>query len=249
MRAIAVLLFASACWAQQQPEEFEVASIKPSRPGATGSNFNRRPGGGIEAINVSLKELILFAYDLREQQLAGGPAWLDKDRYDVVAKPKENDNPTGAQRSFEEEFRQVRLKMRSLLADRFQLAVHNETRQLPVYALVVAKGGPHLTPSTSESLAIHNMKGRVECKKVTMKLFAENSLTYRMGRTVVDKTGLTGEYDFDLRYAEDQAIPTGDTTLPDFLTVLREQLGLRLESQQGPIAVFVIDRAEKASAN
>jgi uncharacterized protein (TIGR03435 family) len=127
--------------------------------------------------------------------------------------------------------------------------VHNETQQLPIYALVVAKGGPHLTPSTSESLAIHNMKGRVECKKVTMKLFAENSLTYRMGRTVVDKTGLSGEYDFDFRYAEDQAILTGDTTLPDFLTALREELGLRLESQQGPVAVLIIDRAEKASAN
>jgi Protein of unknown function (DUF3738) len=121
-RTIAVVLFASACWAQPQPVEFEVASIKPSRPGATGSNFNRRPGGGIEAINVSLKELILFAYDLREQQLAGGPAWLDNDRYNVVAKPKENDNPTGAKRSFVEEFRQVRLKMRSLLADAFSLA-------------------------------------------------------------------------------------------------------------------------------
>jgi uncharacterized protein (TIGR03435 family) len=181
--------------------------------------------------------------------LAGGPAWLDKDRYDVLAKPQENDNPTGSKRSFEEDFRQIRLKMRSLLADRFQLVAHHETRQLPINALVVAKGGPHLTPSTSEGLTIHNQKGRVECKKVTMKQFAENSLTNRMGRTVVDKTALTGEYDFDFRYAEDLAGSSPDSDLPDFLTVLREQLGLRLETQQGPVDVIVIDRAEKASAN
>jgi uncharacterized protein (TIGR03435 family) len=247
MRTIAALVLASACWAQQP--QFEVASVKPSRPDAIGSNFNRRAGGGIEAVNVSLKDLILFAYDIREQQLAGAPAWLDKNHYDVLAKPQENDNPNGAKRSFEEDFRQIRLKMRSLLADRFQLAVHNETRQLPIYALVVAKGGPHLTPSTSEGLTIHNQKGRVECKKVTMKQFAENSLTYRMGRTVVDKTGLTGEYDFDFRYAEDQAASSPDSELPDFLTALREQLGLRLEVQQGPVDVIVIDRAQKASAN
>jgi uncharacterized protein (TIGR03435 family) len=172
MGTIVALLFGSACWAQEQPE-FEVASVKPNRSGAIGSNFNRRPGGGIDAVNVSLKELILLAYDIREQQLVGGPAWLDREQYDVVAKPKENDNPTGAKRSFEEDFRQIRLKMRSLLADRFQLVVHNETRQLPIYALVVAKGGPHLTPSTSEGLAVHNQKGRLECKKVTMKQFAE----------------------------------------------------------------------------
>jgi uncharacterized protein (TIGR03435 family) len=106
-----------------------------------------------------------------------------------------------------------------------------------------------LTPSSSEGLTIHNQTGRVECKKVTMKQFAENSLTYRMGRTVVDKTGLTGEYDFDFRYAEDQAASSPDSELPDFLTALREQLGLRLEGQQGPVDVIVIDRAEKASAN
>jgi uncharacterized protein (TIGR03435 family) len=248
MRTIVALLFASVCSAQQQPA-FEVASVKPNRSGAVSSNFNRRPGGGIEAINVSLKELILFAYEIREQQLVGGPAWLDKERYDVVAKPAENDNPTAAKRSFEEDFRQIRLKMRTLLSDRFQLLVHNETRQLPIYVLVVAKGGAHLTPSTSEGLTIHNQKGRLECKKVTMKQFAENSLTYRMGRTVVDETGLTGEYDFDFKYAEDQIAPSPDPDLPDFLTALREHLGLSLKSEQGPVDVIVVDRAEKASTN
>lgn len=113
----------------------------------------------------------------------------------------------------------------------------------------MAKGGPRLTPSTSDGLNIHNQKGRVECTKVTMKQFAERSLTYRTGRTVVDKTGLTGEYDFDLRYAEDEAASSPASELPDFLTVLREQLGLRLEGQQDTLDVIVIDGAEKASAN
>lgn len=246
MRILSLLLFASTCWSQQLT--FEVATIKPSRPDSLGSNFNRRPGGGIECLNVTLREMILFAYDIRPHQLTGGPQWLDKDRYDVLAKPDRNDNPTGAKRGFNEDFREIRLRMRSLLADRFQLAVHTEIRELPIYALLVAKGGPHLRNSTSDGLNIHNRNGFVECTKVTMKEFAEGSLTYRMGRTVVDDTGLTGEYDFELKFVEDQAL-AADTSGPDFLTALQQQLGLKLESRKGPVQVMVVDRAEKPSAN
>ena len=82
-----------------------------------------------------------------------------------------------------------------------------------------------------------------------MKQFAENNLTYRLGRTVMDRTGITGEYDFNFGYAEDQAGASPASEQPDFLTTLREQPGLRLESQQGPVDVIVIDRADKASAN
>jgi uncharacterized protein (TIGR03435 family) len=247
VRILAALFLVTACWSQQP--EFEPASIKPAAPSQTGSNFNRMAGGGIRATNVSLKDLVLFAYDIREQQLVSGPAWMDKITYDVVAKPSENDNPTGVKRSFDEEFRGIRLKMRALLAKRFQLVVHNETKEMPIYALVVAKNGAHLEPSKADGLTINNRKGLTICKKVTMAQFASNSLTYRMGRTVVDKTGLTGEYDFEIKFVEDQAAAAGDTSGPDFLTAMREQIGLRLEPQKGPVKVLVIDRAEKASEN
>jgi uncharacterized protein (TIGR03435 family) len=245
MRLVVALMFASVCWSQQA--EFEVASVKPNNSGAAGSNFNRTAGGGLNAINVTLREMILFAYDLRGHQLTGGPGWLDHDRWDVMAKPSQNDNPTGAKRSFEEDWRGIRLRLRAVLADRFQVAVHTETREMPIYALVVDKGGPHLQPSKADGLTINNRKGLVICKGASMKEFAERSLAYRMGRTVVDRTGLSGEFDFEIKYVEDQL--ANETAGPDFLTAMKEQVGLILQSQKGPVEVTVVDRAEKAAAN
>jgi uncharacterized protein (TIGR03435 family) len=247
MRPVIALLFACLCYGQQP--EFEVASIKPSAPGARGSNFNRKPGGGLDALNVTLREMILFAYHIREQQLIGVTGWMENEHYDVIAKPSQNDNPTNAKRSFEADFNPLELKLQAVLADRFKLTVHKETRELPVYFLVPAKGGHKLTTSTSDDLRINNRNGLVICRKCTMKQVAENTLTYKTGRTVIDKTGLTGEYDFDLKYLEDAAVAAGDTSAPDFLTALREQLGLVLQPAKAPVEVVVIDRAEKATVN
>jgi uncharacterized protein (TIGR03435 family) len=244
---VAAVLLASLSQAQQPA--FEVASIKPNNSNSQNSNFNRMTGGGLHAINVTLREMILFAYDIRDQQLIGSSGWIDNDRYDVLAKPTQNDNPTGAKRSFEEDFAGLRPKLRALLADRFGLAVHRETREMPIYALVVGKNGSRLEPSKSENHTLNNRRGLVICKKGTMKQFAENSLTWRMGRTVVDKTGLTGEFDFELKFLEDQAVAAGDTSLPDFLTAMREQLGLVLQSQKAPVEVIVVDHVERASLN
>jgi uncharacterized protein (TIGR03435 family) len=246
-RTIAALMFASVCWSQQP--EFEVASVKPDNSARMGSDFNRTPGGGLNAINVTLREMILFAYDIRDHQLSGERGWMDSDRYDVVAKTAQNDNPTGSKRSFDEDFLGIRLRMRALLADRFKLAVHTETREMPIYALLVAKNGPHLEESKSDGLTINNRNGLVVCKKISMKTFAERALTNRMGRTVVDKTGIGGEFDFEVKFIEDRGTPSTDSTGPDFLTAMREQLGLKLESQKGPIEMIVVDHAEKASAN
>jgi uncharacterized protein (TIGR03435 family) len=247
MRPLIALFVACLCYGQQP--EFEVASIKPSPPEARGSNFNRKPGGGLDALNVTLKEMILFSYNIREQQLIGATGWMENEHYDVMAKPSLNDNPTNAKRSFEADINPLQLKLRAVLADRFKLAVHNEARELPVYFLVPAKGGTKLTPSTSEDLRINNRNGLVICRKCTMKQVAESTLTYKTGRTVIDKTGLNGEYDFDLKYLEDAAIAAGDTSAPDLLTALRQQLGLVLESAKAPVEVLVIDHAEKATLN
>jgi uncharacterized protein (TIGR03435 family) len=247
MRVIVPLVFASVCLAQQP--EFEVASIKHNTSSELGSNFNRMPGGGLNAINVTLREMILFAWDIRDHQLIGATGWMGSDRYDVFAKPTQNDNPSGAKRSFDEDFNGIRLKMRTLLNDRFQLAAHIETRELPVYALMVVKGGPHLQPTTSEGLRINNRNGLVICKKISMKDFAERALSYRMGKSVIDKTGIRGEFDFEIKFTDDTAAASPDPSGPDFLTAMREQLGLVLQSQKAPVDVLVIDRAEKAREN
>ena len=240
-----VLAFAATCWAQQL--QFEVASVKVNHSPAGGSNFNRTPGGGLNAIRVTLKEMITFAYDIHDYQLIGGPKWIDEERYDVFAKPNHDD--VVQTNNYEEAWGKIRPKLRSLLADRFKLAVHTETRELPIYALVVGKKGPHLTATTAEGLNIHNQTGHLICTKITMKQFAEMPLSVHMGRTVVDKTGLSGEFDLDVTYLPDRAATSADASGPDFLTAMQEQLGLKLEQQKGPVQVIVVDRAEKASEN
>lgn len=245
MRTLLVLAVASACWAQQP--QFEVASIKPNHSPTGGSNFNRQTGGGIKCIRVTLQELIVFAYDIHDYRLTGGPGWMDNDRYDVVAKANHDD--VVETNNHDEAFRLIRLKMRALLADRFQLKLHTETREMPIYALVVGKNGPHLTATQAEGLIIHNEPNHLVCKKISMKQFAEMNLSMRLNRTVIDKTGLTGEYDFEVKYLDDRGATSTDASGPDFLTALREQLGLRLEPQKGPVEVLVVDKAEKASEN
>jgi uncharacterized protein (TIGR03435 family) len=245
MRPLILVMFASACWSQQT--EFEVASVKPNTSMSTSSNFNRTAGGGLNAINVTLQEMVLFAYDLREHQLIGGTGWLNNDRFDVVAKPGHDD--VVETRNFEEAFGKIRLKLRALLADRFKLTVHTETRELPIYALVVGKNGAHLSPAKDVGLDIKNQTGHLLCKGISMKNFADRMLAYRMKRTVVDKTGLAGEFDFEVKYLDDRGAASTDASGPDFLTAMQEQLGLKLESQKGPVEVLVIDRAEKPSAN
>ncbi len=250
MRTLVTLLLATVCWSQQI--EFEVASVKPANPAnpaGRGSTFNRQPGGGLHALNVTLREMITFAYDLRDHQLVGGPPWMDNDRYDVVAKNNHGDG-TDDKTPFEDAFRPIRLRMKALLASRFALAVHTETREMPIYALVVAKNGPHLQATTSEGLTLNNRNGLVIAKKASMQAFADRLLSYRMGRSVVDKTGLSGEYDFEIKFVEDRgAAAAADVSGPDFLTAMQEQLGLKLEQQKGPVPVLLVDHAEKPSAN
>ena len=227
-----------------------MVSVKPNHSMSISSNFNRTAGGGLDAQNVTLRSLITFAYDVRDHQLTGGPGWMDSDRYDILAKPGENDNPNGEKRSFQQDFAGIRLKLRKVLADRFQLVVHTETRELPVYMLTVGKNGPHLAESKSAGLQINNRNGLMVCRKISMQQFADHALATRLGRTVLDRTGLPGEYDFDVKYAEDRgAAAASDVSGPDFLTAMQEQLGLKIESGKGPVEVLVVDRVEKASAN
>ena len=147
--------------------------------------------------------------------------------------------------------RRNRCSFKPASTSRFHLVVHTDEKEMPIYALVVAKGGPkNLAEPTGETPQFIGRRGIVTCKKTSMKRFAEVALSMRMGRNVVDRTGIDGEYDFVLRYSEEQgAAAASDTSAPDFLTALQEQLGLKLESARGPVEVIVVDHVEKASGN
>jgi uncharacterized protein (TIGR03435 family) len=246
---------------------FEAVSIKPS--GApNGRVVMRDAAGQMSYTNVTVKTLILKAYQIRDFQLSGGPAWIASSRYDVTARvpsgshvdfPADPMTATDRQR---ETFRQRRDEMvRAMLADRFGLVIHKEMRELPVYVLTVAKGGPKLRdnggkvsdPDLRPGMVRFN-DGSFVGAQVDVPYLVQ-TLAGMSDRTIVDKTGLSGKYDVELKWNPALGFSSPDDTsgaLPDgpsLFTALREQLGLRLDSGKGPVEIVVIDRVEMPSAN
>lgn len=276
LRAIsAVLIVASGAIAQtDRRPEFEVASIKPSAPGSRGMFIRPTPGGRVSITNMTLKELIVIAWSVQSFEISGGPAWLDSARYDIAAK---------AENSFKDG--ELRTMLQALLADRFQLAIHRETKELPIYALTLARkdgklgpglaepkeGGcaqiepgkppPPLSPGAPPPCGGFTMQPRA--LKASGALVAQMAapLSRFLGRRVVDKTGLTARFDIgfewtpdDIQLAQMQLPPDApkpqfDPNGPSIFTAIQEQLGLKLESQKGPVETIVIDHVEKPSEN
>jgi bla regulator protein BlaR1 len=239
-----------------KPPAFEVASIKPGDPSARGVRIQINPGGRFTAANVNLKFLIQYAYGVRDFQIAGAPGWAGSDRYEISAKPEEGENATQDQ---------LKLMMQTLLADRFQLTFHRETKELPVYALVVGKNGSKLQQAEAANRPELRMgRGMMSAKGVSMEMLA-NQLAQQLGRSVIDRTGLKGQYDMKLEWTPDtseprdpmkgdvratpDAAPAPDAAGPSIFTAIQEQLGLKLEGQKGPVDILVIDHVEKPSAN
>ena len=272
---IAVEVFAAfGLFSQPAPLTFEVASIKPSPPDERYFMMQLQPGGGLRATGVTLKMLITQAYDVREFQVSGGPGWINTARYDIVARPEHNadsDPPPEDPRKMSDEQRktlgeQMRARLVALLADRFRLKVHRETQQALAYLLVVGKNGPKLKQTEEGSETRGRMRmGRGELNGDGVKLeFLAQVLANQLGRPVVDKTGLTGNYDIKLAWTPDpgqpaplplgpppglEPSPAPDPSGPSIFTAIEEQLGLRLESQKAPIETIVIDSVEKPSEN
>jgi uncharacterized protein (TIGR03435 family) len=221
-------------------QAFEVASIKPSAEMGRGMSFQKKPGGTITTTNTTLKDLMVFAYDVRPFQISGGPSWVESAGFNIIAKPEGGEPPP----------EQMRTMLQKLLADRFQMTLHRETREMPVYALVVAKGGPKFHASTSDHLSISGGRGQIVFQNVPIKLLAEN-LAQKLGRTVLDKTDLKGSYDFTLHWIDEKSgtPESADTSGPSIFTALQEELGLKLDSTKGPVEILVIDRAAKPSEN
>jgi uncharacterized protein (TIGR03435 family) len=237
IRVVGCALFAVIAALAQNPA-FEVASIKPSAPDATRLKVQRDPAGGIILTNVNLRTLVTMAYNIQSFQLEGRASWLRSQRFDVVAKA-----PADAAKN------QTWVMLQRLLADRFQLAVHRETRELPVFELVVAKGGvriepAHRSPSVADDF-IQTSPGRMKALMVSMSGLAL-TLSGTLGHQVIDRTNLDGRYDFQLEFAPEDA---AGSDRPSIYTALQEQLGLKLNTSKGPVEVLVIDRAELPTAN
>src|SRR5438552_2188031 len=260
-------------------QPFEVATIKPSRPGDNMVQLFMSPGK-FTTKGQTLKGIIKFAYDIKsDNQLSGGPSWVNSEKYDIEAKEEASVAAKLQKLPFEEQARQVRLMVQALLADRFNLKVSHQTKDLPVYALVVAKSGPKLIqtevpPPASDGASapkkgfrgIRMMgPGQLSATNINIDLLADLlSGQPELGRLVIDQTGLKGNYDWTLKWTPDQTAqmskgaddahatadaPPPDSSGPSIFTALEEQLGLKLEAKKGPVETLVIESIEKASEN
>lgn len=215
------------------------------------------------ARNHALNTLIAAAYNLSPKAISGGPAWVESDHYDILAKAPGEVRPT-----LDEQM----AMLRKLLADRFKLTFHREQKELPIYALTVAKSeskksGSKLKESTVSPddspvgppaliFVVTPPAVRLPGRYATMGELAWVFQRAALDRPVVDKTGLAGRYDFDLEFTPDESQfggmlgrPPGDAPLPGLFAALQQQLGLRLEATRGPVDVLVVDRAERPSEN
>jgi len=244
---------------------FDAVSIKSNRS-ATGGSIGAQPGGRFVMINLPMARLIRVAYPALTSQLIGAPAWVNSERYDVIAKAE--GDPTSAQ---------IEAMLRALLADRLKLVAHFEPREQEVYALVVARAdrrlGPRLTaapldcaaqvevrpgsglslpprPNGAPPCGLSSDGRRLTSGGLTMAQLARN-ISPLAGRVVIDNTGLAGFYEFTLEYAaragNAAGIPESGDDRPSIFAALQEQLGLELEPLRAPVDVLVIDRIDRPS--
>lgn len=233
-----LLLSFFLCCQNADVPRFEVASIKPSNPDQLNAPSGIRTGHGrIAGNNVTLKRCIMGAYGLGPHLIAGGPDWLDSDRFEIVAKSEQPDDGDA----------ELMQMLRTLMAERFKLAVHRETRTMPALSLEVAKNGPKLEKTGDGAAATRNGRGLIDARVITMGRFAE-VLSRQMDLPVVDTTGLKGAFNLKLEWAPESARDAMDSR-PSLFTALQQQLGLRLRSRKMPIEILVIDHAEKPLEN
>ena len=245
---IFVALIATHCHAQstQSPPEFEVASVKPAIPGPHQGVWSNGPPDEVRMLNMNLGDLISFAYHLKSYQISV-TGWMESVNYDVVAKVPSD----AAKLPWEEKFALMRLMTRTMLAERFKLALHKETKELPAYALVVGKNGSlirELGPNPGENVVVDWRRGHLSAKMMPMSQLVE-LLSNLIQRPVLDQTGIKGIFDVTLDWEPDSTNPPGSDAKPPLNLALQEQLGLKLEARKAPIDVMVVDHAERASEN
>jgi uncharacterized protein (TIGR03435 family) len=212
------------------------------------------PGGGLRLSGVTLHDLVVFAWDMHDGDVTGGPAWVRSEAWDVVAKPEKTTDSDTAVAPGTTAWNRVRLRTQTLLEERFQLRIRKTSKQMNVYALVPAKGGTKLT-QTKDTGNARTMRsfGRIDAQRGSMAMLAA-VLTNMLGKPVVDRSELSGTYDYKLEYAQEGRFDgrdesAGDVPGPSIFTALQEQLGLKLEPTKAPVENIVIEAAEKASDN
>jgi uncharacterized protein (TIGR03435 family) len=250
---------------------FEVATIKASRSDSAGTNFGIAPGR-FNAENATVEELIKFAYNVKTNDgIEGEPKWTGSEKFDVNAKISDAEAETLQKLQPSQRIEQYRLMVRSLLAERCGLITSTQTKELPVYALVIAKDGPKLKvvePGKEHTPFLWGgSKGKLNASSVSMALFADwiSGNADLGGRAVIDQTELKGSFDFTLTWTRVESgtnamsgpgtsqtpasVISTDQGEPPLFTALQEQLGLKLESRKGPVEVLAIDHVERPSPN
>jgi len=220
----------------QSAPEFEVASVKPHAPGGSPHVSIAGDPGRLAFTNITVRGLIREAYGLKIYPPLRGPDALSTDRYDVIAKV-----PPDASKV------QRMLMLQRLLAERFKLVVHRETKELPIYALVAGKNGPRFHAVEDDGSAPEAGSGdghQIKAHHISMNLLAA-TLQGWIGDTVIDSTGLTGLYDLNLDFNFDEGKPDEGPTIFEAV----QKVGLKLEPRKGPVEVVVIDHVEKPSVN
>ena len=245
MRLVALSISMAALALAQTPvaeKEFEVASVKPTATKDNSLSADFPPGGGFTCRNLTLENLLRSAYQVEAYQIVGGTKWLTSDGFDIQAKAAPGAVDPGRD--------EVRKMLQALLADRFHMTLHRETRDLPIYALTVGKGGSKLQPADSSASQNGTLKmGHMVTRKMTMASLA-SILTFDLKRPVRDETGLKGEFAFTLDWSPGLGeADANQSSLPSIFTALQEQLGLKLQSTKGPVEVLVIDHVELPAGN
>jgi uncharacterized protein (TIGR03435 family) len=233
---------------------FEAASIKPSIPGDRSGRYATMRGAHEFVVkNYTVKYLVSFAYNLPPRMISGGPSWMDSEMYDILAATPGEGRPTV----------EAQMQMtRNLLADRFKLTFHREQKEQSVYFLTAVRTGSKLKDSTAPPDSQPDLVNRVSpnqillpARNATMTLFASMMQRSVLDRPVLDKTGLTGKYDFDLEWTPDDTqfggvlppVSPEKVEKPDLFAALQQQLGLRLESGRATVEVIVIDSVKRLS--
>jgi uncharacterized protein (TIGR03435 family) len=249
LMALCGMAVASVVAHAQPAQTLEVASVKPSRNNTADSNIDS-VRGRLSATNITVKELIRLGYGVKDYQMGRTPGWVDSERFDIAAKIS-----SGADNNLDEE----KSLVRELLAERFQLATHHETKQMALSLLVVAKDGPKLTPHNDAAVKTRGGCGRLVGRRVTIDALAA-MLSRQLDHEVVNRTGVAGEYDVQLNFIPDAgpcrvadgqpgATPVDTQALPSIYSALQEQLGLKLEAAKGPVEILVIDRVARPNGN
>jgi uncharacterized protein (TIGR03435 family) len=238
-------------------DQFEVATIKPTGAQPGGRWIRMQSADRFEARNYAVRTLIAAAFEMSPQAIAGGPAWVDSEHWDIQAK-----TPGDIRPNLDEQM----TMLRDLLRERFKLTFHREPKRMRIYSLTVATGGARLKASPASPDAapegppplvfvLSPTVVRLPARYATMSEFASVLQRSPLERPVVDQTGLVGRYDFDLEFAPDERLWGGilkepeNSDKPDLFKAIQEQMGLRLEATTGPVDTIVIDAIERPSAN